>query len=893
MNRPTRKRTRSLRIETLESRAVCAADGIGFYQPGSSMFHLKESFTPGNSDLYFNFGPSDNDSWQPLTGDWNGDGADSVGFYDPWQSLFHLKNQFTPGASDYYFQFGPAGNAGWEPLVGDWDGDGFDSIGFYQPDLSLFHLKNSFQPGNSDIYFQFGPTGNSGWQPLVGDWNGDGVDTIGFYQPDQSLFHLKNSFSPGASDQYFQFGPGGNAGWQALIGDWNGDSLDTIGLYQPDNSLFHLKNSFSPGASDVYFQFGPVGYAGWKPLTGDWESAAPPVDTTPPEVSITSSATRLGRGETTQIRFSFNEPVPGFSLAVVQVTGGELVQFSGSGTSFTATLVPWSSSTAPAIVSLPSGAFADAAGNYNTVPASISLEVNTLPPDQGGIDQVDIPAFSSNPGARHTMYLDFNGYRGQFRYQYLVKETVYELEEWEGLASSYAFDMDGNFGSLSAEERTAIERIWAIVAEDYSPFDINVTTVVPTGVSSDKLLTVVIGSQRRLDNPWSNEFGLAHIGCYSDNYPNMVFVVSDMLLESGESIDYVGSTTSHEAGHAYGLRHSSIVIKNSDGTCFVDRDRYPETREYNPGDSEISPIMGNGSGRRTLWANDDSWRPQLGGTKQYYERKDDIYKLRYVLGERQTEPENLTQQGNSVTGSGVISYPEQRDYWWFETCAGDVSFDVTVPEGINNLDVKVQITDQWGNVKIDWVAPSDSFGATIRGRLNAGFFRLVIKGNGLYGDVGQYKIQGTVQTDAYIGLRLTNANLKDASGAVDRSTQVSYIVYGSDRSTVLGSTQLKGQWAFTNATPDGSSGSTFVRLKVNLNQTNIFYVAAFHNGVACTDYDGNSLQEVRIFVDRLGKFVWQQPGVRTAIYPSRSSPNGWYRVMSTSIYDDYRSRDQF
>ena len=884
MKRSNRKRTRSLRIETLESREVCAADGIGFYQPGSSTFHLKESFTPGNSDLYFNFGPSDNYSWLPLTGDWNGDGADSVGFYDPWQSLFHLKNQFTPGASDHYFQFGPAGYAGWEPLVGDWDGDGFDSIGFYQPDLSLFHLKNSFQPGDSDIYFQFGPTGNAGWQPLVGDWNGDGVDTIGFYQPDQSLFHLKNSFSPGASDQYFQFGPGGNAGWQALIGDWNSDSLDTIGLYQPDNSLFHLKNSFSPGASDVYFQFGPVGYAGWKPLTGNWDTAAPPADTTPPEVTITSSAFRLGRGETAQIRFNFNEPVPGFSLAAVQVTGGEFVQFSGSGTSFTATFVPWSSSTAPAIVSIPRGAFADVAGNYNTVPASVSMEVNTLPPDQGGIDQVDIPAFSSNPGAPNTIYLDFNGFLGSFRYEELVQLIFYSTVERSVTASFTTFDMDGSGLTLSQQERQAIELIWAIVAEDYSPFDVNVTTVPPDNSTSN--LQVVIGTIGNA-NPWfENSLGFGGYNSFNNDFPNIVFVAADRILSRNGDVDFIGISASHEAGHAFGLRHSSVVERNADGTCSV-------IREYNPGNSEISPIMGNGSGNRTLWANDDSWRPQLGGTKQFYERKDDIYKLRYVLGERQTEPENLSQQGNSVTGSGVISYPGQHDYWWFETCAGDVSFDVTVPQGINNLDVKVQITDQWGNVKIDWVAPSDSFNATIRGRLNAGYYRLVIKGNGLYGDVGQYKIQGTVQTEAYIGLRLTNANLKDASGAVDRSTQVSYIVYGSDRSTVLGSTQLTGQWMFSNATPDGSSGSTYVRLKVNLNQTNIFYVAAFHNGVACTDFDGNSLQEVRIFVDRLGKFVWQQPGVRTAIYPSRSSPNGWYRVMSTSIYDDYRSRDQF
>ncbi|MEO1617136.1 MAG: hypothetical protein AAFV88_14895, partial [Planctomycetota bacterium] len=243
---------------------------IGLYQPDASLFHLKNSFTPGPSDQYFAFGPTGNAGWLPLSGDWDGDGVDTIGFYQPDISLFHLKDSFTPGASDQYFRFGPSGSAGWIPIAGDWDGDGVDTIGLYQPDLSLFHLKDSFTPGASDQYFVFGPGGNAGWIPLSGDWDGDGRDTIGLYQPDQSLFHLKNAFTPGAADVYFAFGPGGNAGWTPLSGDWNANGIDTVGFYEPGASLFHLKDSFTPGQSDQYFRFGPSGNAGWIPLTGDW-----------------------------------------------------------------------------------------------------------------------------------------------------------------------------------------------------------------------------------------------------------------------------------------------------------------------------------------------------------------------------------------------------------------------------------------------------------------------------------------------------------------------------------------------------------------------------------------------------------------------------------------------
>ncbi len=256
-------------LRNLESDGI-SEDTIGLYQPDISLFHLKESFSPGASDQYVAFGPGGAAGWIPLVGDWDGDGVDTIGLYQPDISLFHLKNSATPGASDVYFAFGPAGDAGWVPLVGDWNGDGIDTIGLYQPDISLFHLKDSFTPGASDQYFAFGPDGDAGWTPLAGDWNGDGTDTVGLYQPDISLFHLKDTFTPGASDQYFAFGPGGSAGWVPLPGDWDGDGADSIGLYQPDISLFHLKNTFTPGASDQYFAFGPAGDAGWIPLVGDW-----------------------------------------------------------------------------------------------------------------------------------------------------------------------------------------------------------------------------------------------------------------------------------------------------------------------------------------------------------------------------------------------------------------------------------------------------------------------------------------------------------------------------------------------------------------------------------------------------------------------------------------------
>ena len=57
----------------------------------------------------------------------------------------------------------------WQPITGDWDGDGVDSIGLFDPLTSSFYLKNSLSDGPADIEFGFGPD-NSGWVPLSGSW---------------------------------------------------------------------------------------------------------------------------------------------------------------------------------------------------------------------------------------------------------------------------------------------------------------------------------------------------------------------------------------------------------------------------------------------------------------------------------------------------------------------------------------------------------------------------------------------------------------------------------------------------------------------------------------------------------------------------------------------------
>src|SRR5260221_12473719 len=78
-----------------------------------------------------------------------------------------------------------------------------------------------------------------------------------------------------------------------------------------------------------------------------------------------------------------------------------------------------------------------------------------------------VPAYNSRPGANYTLYLDFAG----FSY----------TGHWNGNAPGVvpAYTIDADAANFSAQEQTNMQIIWARVAEKYTAYNVNVTTVDP------------------------------------------------------------------------------------------------------------------------------------------------------------------------------------------------------------------------------------------------------------------------------------------------------------------------------------------------------------------------------------------------------------------------------
>ena len=248
---------------------LTALDTAALYNPGHSVFYLKNSHEGGMADTVCGYGPA-GANWIPLAGDWDGDGIDSLGLYDSTGSVFFLRNSNSAGTADVVYGFGPAGS-NWQPIVGDWDGDGVDTLGLYNSTDSTFYLQNSHVGGVADLVYGYGPAG-SNWQPIAGDWDGDGVDTLGLYESSGSTFFLQNSHVGGIGDLVYGYGPAGS-NWQPIAGDWDGDGVDTLGLFDQAESAFYLRNSHAGGEADVMYSYGPAG-SNWQPITGDWTGLA-------------------------------------------------------------------------------------------------------------------------------------------------------------------------------------------------------------------------------------------------------------------------------------------------------------------------------------------------------------------------------------------------------------------------------------------------------------------------------------------------------------------------------------------------------------------------------------------------------------------------------------------
>jgi autotransporter-associated beta strand protein len=342
----------------------------------------------------------------------------------------------------------------------------------------------------------------------------------------------------------------------------------------------------------------------------------------------------------------------------------------------------------------------------------------------------------SRPGASRVIYLDFDGHDAS---------TTIWASGTGNLPIARAYDTDGSPYIFGNTERSAIQFIWARVAEDYLQYDIDVTTEDP-GVAALKNtgtgrygVRVVIGGDSA--DWYGSAGGVAYLNSFDDNEDLPCWVFPKSLADNEKNI---AEACSHEAGHTLSLLH----------------DGQTPGVEYYTGQGNWAPIMGVGYNRPIVqWSQ--------GEYNQANNTEDDLARmLSFGAIYRPDDYGDDTASARPLSGVrpfiwGIIGHRTDVDFFSFEAGNGRTTITATPAPRGPNLHIQLSLYDGNGSLIISSnVADNATTGVlpvTISLILPVGNYYVSVEGIGSgsplstgysdYASLGQYTLLVTMPGD--------------------------------------------------------------------------------------------------------------------------------------------------
>lgn len=499
----------------------------------------------------------------------------------------------------------------------------------------------------------------------------------------------------------------------------------------------------------------------------------------------------------------------------------------------------------------------------------------------------------------HSGHVDHQKPENAIDNQQSQSRAVTDLQSYPGANGVVLLDFDGHYVSgtpwnngnpinaqPSGMSDAEVLEAWEIVAEDFRPFNVNITTneAVFNSYPKNRRMRCII-TPTNTAAPGAG--GVAYVGSFNwnDDTPCWTFITS---------VKGAGEASSHEIGHTFGLYH--------DG-------RTSPSEGYYQGHNNWAPIMGVGYYRNvTQWSR--------GEYANANNTEDDLAKITsstYGVGYRNDDNGNTisTASALNVSSNGTVSASQNQgviertgdvDVFSFTTGGGNVQLNFNPAARHADLDILVRLYNSSGSL-ISTHNPS-GLAASINTNLSNGTYFVSVDGTGAgtspstgysdYASLGHYSISGTIPagsgnqspvvsiTSPANGATFTNpanitinANASDSDGSV---TKVEFfngsVKLGEDTSapyTYSWTNVSTGTYNLTaKATDNAGATTTSAAVSITVNPTQD--VCATPTNLTATNITASS-----------ATLSWSaQPGASNYLLWWRASDGNWQNILPTT-----------
>jgi hypothetical protein len=486
------------------------------------------------------------------------------------------------------------------------------------------------------------------------------------------------------------------------------------------------------------------------------------------------------------------------------------------------------------------------------------------PPEAAApVDEVpleDAFLLNSLPGSSRTIYLDFTGHS--------LVGTIWQDQNTPTVSDDYsntemqmsAYDVDGNTATFSDLELRNIVDTWSAVAEDYAPFNVNVTTQDPGLAALERTnesdavygVRALITDSENVIGSTCSCGGIAYVDVFDYAYWNTYVGPALAFAQTQFNGKSLSDIVSHEVGHNLGLLHDGGVNP-------------PNATEagYYDGHDGWAPIMGVGYYEPLVQFSNGTYTSANNDQDDFLVMRGNGLNLRADdHGDTWGDATALTLGSESA---GFLSTRSDEDYFSFVATGESHEITVNSPSVSSNLDIRLSLYD---------------FEGTLLTTANQDFVR-----EGTYSTSG---LDANLTATTTIGERYYVAVEGVGFGAGTTTGYSDYGSLGEFRIVVSGAALVAGT---SSVTGSGVFGTTLTGNTGTWANNPSLSVRWFRNGVPTTDTDSSyAIAASDVGKELTFRVVATKPGFNRATIQSTGvtvtaatiSPSGTAKISGTA-----------